>query len=386
MWSHNLGGLPAFPDNATVAFDYGFDIRSLVAIAQVDQRYHRRVELSDVSFLALQGSYDADEPAFHGLRQFNRIAFSGADRHFKAGLYIHGANHGQFNATWGRYDYSPPGAWLLNTAPIIPAEDQRRIAEVYVSAFLDATLKGDRRYETLFRDPRHGADWLPDHPYVQQYADSTFLPLATFDEDLDVATGTAPGATIDAEGFSLWREEPLKHRDERLQGTSAVVLGWSEEDRPLYSVGVPADFWDEGLTGNDFLTLSISASTEALPTEDDDGNEADDGGDDSIEPVLPRVTIEALRADGSVTRADSAGYARLAPPFRVQYLKHRRENDERYNDAWEPVLQYLELPLSALTGGEDPGAISAIRLRFDQMPAGVVIVDELGIRKRLQGE
>lgn len=378
--------LPAYPDDATVIFDYGFNIRSLVAIAQVDQRYHRRVELSDVSFLALQGSYDSDEPAFHGLRQFNRIAFSGADRHFKAGLYIHGANHGQFNASWGRHDYSPPGAWLLNTAPIIPGEDQRHIAAVYISAFLDATLKNDRRYEALFRDPRIGADWLPDHPYVHQYRDSTFVPIANFDEDIDVTTGTAPGATIGTQGFRLWREEPLRHRDERLQGTSAVVLGWSMGDEPVYTIALPEGFRDENIGGDDFLTLSITASTEALPDEEDDAEDNDAPDDeDSVEAVPPRVTIEALRTDGTVTRADSAGFATLAPPFKVQYLKHRGENDERYNDAWEPVLQYLELPLSAI-GGDTPDRIRAIRLRFDQMPGGVVIVDDLGIRKNLEGE
>jgi dienelactone hydrolase len=64
-------GLSHYPDDATITFDYGFDIKSLVAIAQVDQRYHRRVELENVSFLTLHGSYDSDEPAYHGMRQFH---------------------------------------------------------------------------------------------------------------------------------------------------------------------------------------------------------------------------------------------------------------------------------------------------------------------------
>ncbi|HEY7697790.1 MAG TPA: hypothetical protein VIE88_05205, partial [Vicinamibacteria bacterium] len=75
--------LSHFPDDATVAFDYGFGIRSLVSIAQIDARYPRRMKLEDVSFLAIHGSYDSDEASFHGLRQMRRIDFTGDGYHFK---------------------------------------------------------------------------------------------------------------------------------------------------------------------------------------------------------------------------------------------------------------------------------------------------------------
>lgn len=387
--AYAFNDLPAFPDDGTLAFDYGFDIRALVAIAQVDQRYHRRVRIQDVNFLALQGSYDADEPAFHGLRQYHRTHFSGNDYRFKAALYVHGANHGQFNTTWGRHDFGAPGAWLLNTAPIIPADRQQRIAAAYISAFADVTLKGDGSYRALFRDPRVGAAWLPDVPYVQQFQDSTFRPLAIFDEDLDVATGTAEGARITAQEVDLWREDELLHRDQRPQGTSAVVLGWAAHgETPTFAIDVPETFW-QGVGRDDYLTLSVTASTEELPeaadaTEAADSNAADgsDGEDDGdTASPSPSFDIEAVFTDARVRAVSSDAVARLAPPFRVRYLKHEGDNDEQYNADWEPVLQYMELPLAALAGDDPVASIQTIRLRFGGMPEAVVIVDDIGIRR-----
>lgn len=378
--AHAFNRLPAFPDDATVLFDYDFGIRSLVAIAQVDQRYQRRVQLRNVNFLALQGSYDADEPAFHGLRQFNRIEFGGPDFFFKAGLYIHGANHGQFNSTWGRYDFGAPGAWLLNTAPIIPAADQQAVAAAYIAAFAEATLNDDDRYLALFRDPANGAAWLPDHPYVQQYRDSRFRALADFDDDLDVRTATAPGATISATGFDAWREEQLEHRDGRLQGSSAVVLGWNAgADTPTYSIDVPDLFWT-GIGPQDFLSLSITSSTESPPPHEG-VDESEEGPDSRSDPSAPRFVVEAVFDDARVATVASDEVARLAPPFKVQYLKHAANNKAQYNDDWEPVLQYVEFPLAALAGNAAVGSIRTLNIRFGDMPEGVVIIDEIGVRR-----
>lgn len=372
--------LPHYPDDATVEFDYGFNIRSLVAIAQVDQRYHRRVELNDVSFLALQGSYDSDEPAFHGLRQYNRIDLTGSDYHFKAGIYIHGANHGQFNSGWGNTDYSPPQSWLLNLAPLIPAADQERIAQVYISAFLEATLRQDRRYLPLFRDPRVAADILPDHPYVQQFTDSTFQPIATFEEDLDVGTLTAGTGVIETDGLTLWREEELQHRDERKQGSSAVVLGWQDGAAARFTLGLP-----DGITidsgADPVLTLAVSASTEKPAGGDDDDDDSDqdsDESDDDAPTAAPRLRLRILLDDQTTVELDSADYAELAPPLKVRYLKNEAENKSRYKSDWEAVLQQLEIPFTAFGG--DPRRVRAISFSFPDIPSGVVIIDDIGTR------
>ena len=382
--SYAYNDLPNYPDDATVKFDYGFSIKALVALAQIDQRYHRRVELSDVNFLALQGSYDSDESAFHGLRQFNRIDLSPDIYRFKAGVYIHGANHGQFNSTWGREDSQAPNAWQLNLAPIISGDDQRQIAKVYTAAFLATTLQDDSRYRPLFRDPRTAANWLPNHAYVQQFTDSNFVALANFDEDLDVSTITAARDSdrrITATGFSLWREEELRHRDEFLQGTNAVVLGWSGSEDPVYSIPIPAEFWSNVSDNDAVLSLSVSGSTERPPNDDNKNSEDDEEEEASVDQLAPpRFFIEAYSELGQSGRIDSAEYANLAPPLKVRFLKSEKLNDKRYKADWEPILQVFEVPLLALAGG-DISAVRELRFRFDHAEPGVVIIDNIGIRQ-----
>ena len=55
--------LPCYPDDASVRFDYGFNVRSVVALAPVEgtvQPAGREVVLEDVNYLVLQGAHDMD--------------------------------------------------------------------------------------------------------------------------------------------------------------------------------------------------------------------------------------------------------------------------------------------------------------------------------------
>jgi hypothetical protein len=359
--------LPFFPDDATLRFDYGFGIRAVVALAQIDRRYPRRVELTDVDFLALQGSYDADEPAFHGLRQLNRVSFSGGSRHFKAAVYLHRANHGQFNSVWGREDAGPPFAWLLNTAPIIPAADQRRVAAVFVSAFLEASLRGDRRYLELFRDPRRGAAWLPEVALVSRLQDSQLLPLADFEEDLDVTTGTAPWVRLSGSGLALWREEPLEHRDGLPQGSSAAVVGWTGAEPASLELRLGPG--GPRLADGSALAFLISASTEAAP-----------GGAAAGEAAagLAGLRLELEDARGGRSAVAVAEHCGLAPPLRVQFLKPAFVNRARYGAAWEPVLQSCEVPLGAFAD-VDTSLPTSLRFLFGETP-GVALLDGIALR------
>ena len=383
--AHAYNKLSRYPDDATVEFDYGFNIRSLVAIAQVDQRYHRRVELQDVNFFTIHGSYDSDEPAYHGMRQFNRIELAPdqpADNYrVKAGVYLHGANHGQFNTGWGRSDYSPPASWLLNLAPIIPAEDQRQAARVFIAAFLEATLRDDPRYLELLRDPRSGVQWLPDLPFVQQFTDSTFVPLANFEEDLEVSTATIPAARISAEAVGLWREEDLEHRDQRKQGTNVVVLGWNSDSNGQASYSIALNGGAGNFTMDRALTFAVSGSTEDPPDTDPPEDADDDAAGDKDKLSNPAFRIELIDASGEVASAVSSNYVTLAPPMKVRYMKNAALNDERYNSAWEPVLQHFELPLKTLAASNPAFDLDSIRqlvLRFDRQPEGVIILDDIG--------
>jgi hypothetical protein len=372
--------LRRFPDDATVTFDYGFGIRALVAIAQIDSRYPRRMKLEDVSFLALQGSYDSDEASFHGLRQARRIAFTSDSYHFKAGLYLHGGNHGQFNTVWGRYDAGPPSSWLLNLAPIVSGELQREFARVSISAFLEATLHDRLEYVPLFRDLRVGREWLPEAEIVAQFSDSETAPLATFEEDLDVLTATAPGARIETSGLALWREEELLFRDDQKQGTSAVVVGWTKESRgdsvAVYGIRFPAEgaLFDAGSS----LTFFLSGSTERPGLEDEGGGERE----------VPVVQIEIEDLAGEKSRIDLSEIAPLAMPLEVRFLKLAWLNRDAYGRSWEPTLASYRVPFSALQARNsaiDLARIGAIRFLFESGGESVVVLDDVSVDRGAAG-
>ncbi len=375
--------LPHFPDDATVAFDYGFGIRALVAIAQIDARYPRRIKLEDVSFLALQGSYDSDEASFHGLRQFRRIDFTGAGYQFKAGVYLHRGNHGQFNTVWGRRDAGPPSSWLLNLAPIVDGETQRQVARVSISAFLEATLHERLGYVPLFRDPSVGRAWLPEVKLVTQFSDSRTAPLATFEEDLDVTSATFPGTRIETSGLALWREEELLFRDDQKQGTSAVVLGWTKESRGASSAVYAIRFSAEGAAfdPDSLLTFFLSGSTER-PNPPNGPN-----GDDETEGPreTPSVEIEVEDTGGEKSRIGLSEQKPIAMPLEVQFLKLAWLNKEAHGRTWEPTLSSYEVPFETLQARNpklDVTRLAAIRFLFSSERGSVVVLDDVGVSSR----
>ena len=162
--------LTRHPDNANVPFHFGFDIKTLIAIAPTSNLYRLRgpsVPLKDINYLVLQGSHDGDLGSFYGAATYRRIAFTGQDYRMKAALYIYRANHSQFNTVWGRYDREPPLQYLFNQGSLLSPQEQRTIAKVYVSAFLEATLHGAEEYIPLFRNFRRGRALAARHHLLQ---------------------------------------------------------------------------------------------------------------------------------------------------------------------------------------------------------------------------
>ncbi len=381
--------LSHFPDDATVAFDYGFSIKGLVAIAQTDVRYTRRMKLANVDFLAFAGSYDSDEASFFGLRQFRRTKLevdAGDDAYFfKAGVYLHRGNHGQFNTVWGRTDAGPPYSWLLNLAPLVPGEAQRQVASVYISAFLDVALHDRLDYLPLFRDSRVGRDWLPDVVIVSQFSDSTETKIADFEEDIDVSTATYPGARIETGGLVLWREEELLYRDKEKQGTSAAVLGWknasASAEKPFYGVR----FGGEGASfvPGSLLTFSLGASTEKPRVNGATGEDDDEAETGATSDVDVEIDVEIESASGKTVVVPLRDVAPVAPALKVQFLKLARWSREELGRSWEPELQSYEIPMSRFfpESGSGTERLRAIRFRLRGPGEGVVILDDVGARR-----
>ncbi len=400
--------LPYYPDDATLRFDFDFNIRAVVAIAPVDGQYrpgNLGTPVENVNYFTLHGANDGDVTSFAGSRQFERVQFTDDQYWFKTALYILGANHGQFNTTWGATDTSAPYSWMLNLAPLMPASDQEQIAKVYISAFLDATLREKTGYIPLFSDHRSGAQWLPDTVYLSHFQDSRQQFVSTFEEDIDVLTATLPGARHSQEHLTLWREQDVGLKN-RTMDTKAVYLGWNtkEEEPPAsYTIELPGEGLELG--GDSVLTfvLSDAAQKAPRPDSDKDENEEDEGGNESEsqhddesndtnqdtesedqeadeEPEPIDLTIEMTDLDGNSATLTLGHFSLLQPQIKVQTRKARFLGRSAPS---EVVFQSFAYPLRdfvVVNPDFDPTRLAAVRFLFDRTPVGVVVLDDVGFR------
>lgn len=413
--------LDRYPDDASLEFDFNFGIRGIIAIAPVDGQYlptDRYVPVSDVNYLVFHGSHDGDVTSFHGLRLWNRLEFtpdsSEVESRFKSAVYVYRANHGQWNSVWGPNDNGPRSARILDLEALIPEEDQQKFAEVYVSAFLDTTIKGEKRYLPLFRDHRTGAGWLPRTMYFNQFQESSFTALADFEEDIDVTSGSVSGVALHGDSLATWREADLKLRSSNRATTSAsqanqvLWLGWNRNIRGRdgvmgqpgrYSVMLEAPLMrDLALTESHSLDLMLAptedrpgprspaeddeADEDANPSSPTEGSDSDEGDDEELDPI--DLSIELEDTAGNRASVTLGGYGVLRYPLKTSVMRRRDREAGRFADLWEVVLQSFSIPLSDFTaenGSLDVSRIRAVHLVFDQAPVGTVVVDNIGFSR-----
>jgi hypothetical protein len=393
--------LPCYPDDANIKFSYGYPIKSIVAIAPADGQYKPAGQwryIEDVSYLTLQGANDADVSSFLGSRQWDHVRYAAMGPWFKAEIYVYRANHGQFNTGWGRSDVGQPMSHFLNLKPLLSGEDQRRIAKVYISAFLEATLHDRGEYRPLFRDYRRIRSWLPPTLYMSRYQDATYRVISNFTEDPDPTTTTVPGGRIAAENLSVWREGKIPYR----QGDrdyNGVFLGWNRSPQrdgappalPVYSITLPEGEAPPGTLGpNSILSMSLAVTDEKAPPpgqKPEDEEKADKTKEKDTKGATEEATdftIEMQTVDGVTSSLPLSRFGTLPPPFKVRFTKLARMDSWQYKKDSEPAFQTFELPLSAFaeqSKGFDPSRIGTIRLRFDRTPSRVIILSEIGIAR-----
>jgi len=419
--------LTHYPDDATLTWDFGFAINAVVAIAPVDGQYRptsRLVPLEDINYLVFHGTHDGDVSSFSGLRTYARIGFSGAEPHFKALVYVHRANHGQWNTVWGPHDRGPRSGRSLDLRGLLEGEEQRRFALVYVTAFMEANLKGRIEYLPLFRDHRVIGGWLPRTMYITQFRESSFRPLATYEEDIDVTTGAGGGVTIRGDSLATWKEDVLPFRAYRESSTAstqenqAVWLGWNNriagEDTTrmgppaAYAFSLPADLperWAlDGRTTLDFMLTALDQTPG--PRKDPEKEEAGEsregrgrrgggwkipnpfgfltrGGEKEVEPKPPlRLSVEAVDGSGNSGKVLLNRYGPVRRPIEIRLS---RRADQEYQGRSEMVLQSYSIPLTDLveaSGGTlDLSTLREVRFLFDESPAGAVVLDDVGFSR-----
>jgi hypothetical protein len=292
---------------------------------------------------------------------------------------------------------------LLNRAPLLPPQDQQLVAQLYLSAFLEATLRGRDEYVPLFRDYRRAASWLPDTVYFNRFEDSAFRVVADFDDSIDVTRTTLPGGSVRGERLSVWRQQEMKGRGDWPFRDYAVVLGWNTTNEPgdaanvpVYAITLPEalpDDWrlDER-TRLSFCLADTEEACDPLTAGDPSGAPPREGDGASESTPLSDVngvpddagidlTIELVTSDGCRARLPLSHASPLQPAVRVTFTKWPYWERVRDKEAVEPVLQTFEIPLAHFIISHPdfrPGRLREIRFRFDRTRSRVILLDHVG--------
>ncbi|MFD0586758.1 alpha/beta hydrolase [Paenibacillus sp. GCM10027627] len=382
---HSRGGQAAamaadakgwFHDDKTLDSLQEVSIESVISIAPTDKKVDdKAARLRNVNYLTIQGAMDADVNTFYGDRQYNRTEFDSGTEQFKASLYIANANHSQFNTDWGSMDESLPGGFLLNREGLLAAEEQRQIAKVYVSAFLEATLHGKAEYKALFQNYRSGLQWLPETRYQSRYMDANMKPIAKF----ETYDGMIKNTKTDK--MKLAGKEEAMDRDGIEKGTSGMALQWESRDasfeielaeRAADSLGD----WDEGSLVFSLTNLELELT-------------ADKAG--VLLPPLPQIEVAITASSGERRLAKLEDFIPAAEPAYTSFLSagflEHRISDNKFKNPVEAVYQTYIIPIESMRPDEaanqnelagDGDAISRIEFRF-LTGRGKVMIDDIGI-------
>ncbi|UQZ34517.1 alpha/beta hydrolase [Paenibacillus sp. PK3_47] len=374
-----------FKNDPALAAAKQFRIQSVIALAPTDKLIDEQsAKLVDVNYLTLQGARDGDVHDFYGDRQYIRASYTRGSNAFKSSLYIADANHSQFNTDWGLYDQSLPAGLFLSRAGIMDGEEQRQIAKVYVSAFLETTLHGKIQYQELFRDYRTGAGWLPDTAYYNRFQSGGYIPVAAFDEDRN--KNTAAGGTAEAEGLT-WSEETAKDRQSKSKATYGLLLERTadESGEASYTIrlkeNVSSDIARSAAEG---LTFSM-ANHNGYNEEDDGDDDTDNAGSTETEGSLsPDVEVEITDGNNVTARLPLDEVMDVMPlpqtKFTLNPWLEERMSDGKYGDVSEAVFQTYELPFELFLEEEpalEPDNLTEVTF-YLQESGDKIMLDDIG--------
>ena len=350
--------MDVYPEDGNIKFDYHFDITSIVAISPVVDQYmpvERAVEISDVNYLLLHGSNDQDVSSMMGEKQYNNVFFSDIGNEFflKSSVYILGANHGQFNSRWGRYDMAGVTNHYLNTYNFLDEADQKLIAKAYIRTFLDATLGEDDTYVSLLSDYRPYTDYLPDTVYITNYSDSDFVSICDF-EDTSTINSFEGNVRVACYGIGTWTLDEY----DRGRGTNGedYVLScrWKEENEPVVRIDFPYADISDG-----YLSFSIADMS-------DDTEEVGEG---------LKYTVELTDMMGNTVSTENTEFV-----YRTLAVQLYRQDAIFNSYEYKHQLQTVSISPEMF---ENPGEfdfkkVKTIKLYFDGSEDGSVIINNIG--------
>lgn len=351
-----FNGLEVYPDNGNIKLDYHFNISAIVAIAPTVDQYmpaSHAVEIEDVDYLLLHGSNDQDVSIMMGEKQYNNVTFSGNEEHYKASVYILGANHGQFNTMWGQYDLTSGMNGYLNTNNFLKSEEQQLIAKAYFKVFLDKSLKGDDRYATLLEDNSIYRSYLPQTAYITNYSDSTYSNICSFADSVDLLSADAEGAGIRCYGMTGWRSRPETYGSRNDGDNYVLSCIWKKDSTPSVEISIPSYDMTDG-----FIAFRMA--------------DVQEGCADNSEKVS--YTVELMDASGN--RVSVENPQRVYPCLAVQLYKQ-----DVLSGSYEYKYQMQSVVIRREMFGEDNdfdyGNVRKIVIYLDGTQDGRVIIDDI---------
>lgn len=260
--------------------------------------------------------------------------------------------------------------------------------------------------------------------YITQFQESSFRPLATFEEDIDVTTGTAEGVRIRGDSLATWKEDVLPFRYRTTPSTAstqenqAVWLGWNNRiaGEDTTRMGPPAAFalslpdglpssWQlEPMNTLDFMLTALDQAPG--PRKDPEAEKEGGGGEgrgrrgrgwripnpfsflsgsgkeeEEEKPPL-RLSVQLVDEAGNSGKVLLNRYGPVRRPIEIRIS---RRDDQQYLGNTEMVLQSYSIPLEdfleAAGGGLDLSRLREVRFLFDESTSGSVVLDEVGFSK-----
>jgi hypothetical protein len=327
---------------------YRFNLSVVAAIAPTDGQYTPLTGPTVVpdAYFLIHGSRDGDVSNFPGYDTYNRAHAvdqanpTVSDGHFKALLWVHHANHNQFNTTWPT---ETPGT------PTLTRAEQEQVAKVQFGALAAAVLLDRREYRAVLRDHAAASAWMPPRSvFASQYQDPERVFLLHNQESLSAPQVSSPvQGIVAADAVAASRQFFDLVHSFGPQKTITLQLSWNAATAKflleLDPETVPAERYN-------VLALRVGQSAEA-------GNAVNRDQD---------FTLEV--SSGSRTAAIAASSL------------HRLVYPDVIFGAGKIVMQTLRLPLARLSElGVAPRDIRSVALVFDRRPSGVLYVGDLQV-------
>ena len=349
--------------------DFDFQIKGLYAIAPVDgQIGGPQIVLREADYFVMHGSHDGDVWNFPGQRTYDRAFPVTEDtERFKGHLFVHGANHGQWNEGWGTTSETP----IIDEMDRIEEDDQQAFALTYMTAFFLSSLRGWSEHNALFKGEAAFASVPGGITHVTQYHDPERVFVNHFEEDDDLATGSFPGVTNTlTAGFDMPRDYAFSDVGPPLwlwQQTDGLAAAWEQTTAEELVVQIP-DALRARIGELTHLGFRIGQVYEQVTRLNTPGTDMD-------------LSIQlGFGAAGGPTVVAS-DYASLPYPDGVSRV-FRRMGMTEIRDLSKTVLQSVRIPLADLeTAEQRADSATEIRFRFDRRASGSVALDSIRFTK-----